>query len=188
MKIHRNSDLANQLLENEELLWVGQPKKGLVLRKGDYILLGWNLGMLALAFTMFASQFATIGGTGYLFPVFILAFVLIAISLHFIADAVRRQHAIYGLTNQRVIIQTGNAIKKLETVALNSLPGLELTERKDGSGTITFFEKNASNYWGYSRVLRQMMPANSHRQILPAFDLIPNVKNVYNKILELKQH
>ena len=56
----------------------------------------------------------------------------------FVADAMARERTYYALTTQRAVILTGLFAQRTVTLELRTVMGIDLDERRDGSGTVTF--------------------------------------------------
>lgn len=162
------------------MLWSGEPKRGIVFRPEDTYLI--PMGLAGVAFGIYwMRQVMTIGAPGF-FPVFgvitLMSTTYIAVG-RFFYDAWRRARTAYGLTNDRVIIATSGLNAKVQSLNLQALPQIILTERPDGSGTIAFgIEPPSRNRsWG------QLTGIPS----VPSFELIPSAKQVYNAVRDARQ-
>ncbi len=70
-----------------------------------------------------------------------IPFVLVGLYIvlgRFIVDAMNRAKTFYGVTNERIIIITGLFFREVKSLNLRTLTDVSLSERGDGSGTITF--------------------------------------------------
>ena len=83
---------------------------------------------------------------------------------------------VYAVTDQRILIVTTWWNKEVKSVSLKPLPEISLTEKADGSGTITFGPQLP-----YSRMMGGGWPGASKRAA-PAFELIDRVRSVYEII------
>ncbi len=139
------SILSSQLDSGERLLWAGQPRGGIRLRGQDAFLIPFSLlwGGFAIFWEIMALTMTAKapGPIGVIFPLFGLPFVLVGLYLifgRFIIDAKTRERTYYGLTNERIIIVSGLFSRQTKSLQLRTLTDVSLTERVDGSGTITF--------------------------------------------------
>ena len=82
-----------------------------------------------------------------------------------------RARTAYGLTTERVLISTAGFAPSLKSLDLQTLPTIMLTERPDGSGTITFGPVQEQFRWARRGTIQP-----------PAFDSIPGAKAVYEQI------
>ena len=178
------SQIATHLDPGERLLWSGQPRGGVRLRGQDVFLIPFSL--LWGGFAIFWEVMATWSVSkshqpvAYFFPLFGLPFVAIGLYIifgRFYVDALQRERTFYGVTNDRIIILSGLFSRQSKSLQLRTLTDVSLTERSDGSGTITFGPVSwlGANLWGNAW-------PNFHRNVPPAFDLIDNAKQVYNII------
>ena len=83
----------------------------------------------------------------------------------------------YGITNQRVIIKSGIFNRELKSLNIKTLSDVSISEKDDGSGTITF---------GPTDSRFAMMSGTSWPGVKqgPQFEFIEDAKNVYNIILK----
>jgi hypothetical protein len=108
---------------------------------------------------------------------------------------------VYGLTDRRAIIVTGlfggdltpsigalTALaaglgrRKVKSLDLRTMTDVSMTERSDGSGTITFGAQNQTSYLAGSG-----WPGAGNSAATPTFDLVENVKSVYELIRGAQQ-
>jgi hypothetical protein len=162
----------------ERQLWVGAPRRGIVFRGSDIFLIPFSLLWAGFAVFWEASVLRT-GAPGP-FAFFGVPFVLIGLYMtvgRFIADAWRRNRTSYVLSTDRVIIQSGGSVKSL---ALRTLSDLTVTERRDGTGTITF----GAVSFPMALYAGTLWPGVTQP---PALELIPNARAVYTQIREAQQ-
>lgn len=166
---------AFDLERGERQLWTGAPKQGLVLRAADAFLIPFSFLWAGFAVYWEVSVLRT-SAPGFLalsgIP-FVAAGAYISVGRFFV-DSWRRAHTSYGLTSERVIIRSRTSMKSLN---LRTLSDITLTERGDGSGTITF---------GPSVFPMAMLAGASWPGVpqVPAFEQIPDARKVYAQIRE----
>ena len=174
--------LSQHLDPGERLLWSGQPRRGIRLRGQDVFLIPFSIlwGGFAIFWEYMAVTHApkASGPIGVAFPLFGLPFV--AVGLYFIfgrffVDAYSRARTFYGVTSERIIIVSGLFSQQTKSLQLRTLSDVSLTQRSDGSGTITF---------GPTHMMNSFFPAGAWpgagRYAPPSFDLIERVKEVYD--------
>jgi hypothetical protein len=195
--------IARELEAGESLLWAGQPRKGIVLRSSDVFQIPFSIlrgGFAIFWETSVLSQARKDGNAMSLFlALWGVPFVLVGLYLiffRFIVDARRREHTCYGLTDRRAIIVTGLfeselapslktvtslaaglGRRKVKSLDLRTMTDVSMNERPDGSGTITFGTQNQSSYLAGSG-----WPGTGGNAATPSFDLVENVKSVYELI------
>jgi hypothetical protein len=162
---------------DERVLWTGQPKQGFLLRPAD---------ALAIPFSLFWTGFIVfweIGvsrGNGNLFmELWGIPFILIGAHMlvgRFFVDKWQRARTIYGLTNQRVIIVSTFLRRSIKSLSLRTLADVSLTERPDGSGTITL--GSAVGRWPNRGLQLPGMSAG----MIPTLEQIPNARTVFDQI------
>jgi hypothetical protein len=167
-------ELKDYLMPNERLLWAGKPVQGLRLQKSDWFMVPFSL--IWCCFSIFWIFGASLGG-GY-FGLFGIPFVLVGLYLvfgRFFYDSFLRKSAIYGVSNQRILIKEGVLSNELLSLDLKNLPALHLIQFDNGGGTITFGEDITT---GYGK--------RAQTQQAPKFDAIEEVSSVYQLILSQK--
>jgi len=170
--------LHSQLAPNEQLLWFGQPRSGIVLRASDVFVIPFSL--LWGGFAIFWEVGVLTSGAPIFFMLWGIPFVVIGLYMifgRFIIDAKQRSKTFYGVTNERVIIVSVLFGKKIKSLDLRTLSEISLDEKSDGSGTITFGSPPAGYLWvGSTR-----FPGRG-QQSTPSFEMIQNAKNVYEMV------
>jgi len=178
------SILSPQLDSGERLLWSGQPRGGIRLRRQDALLIPFSLlwGGFAIfwEFTALTATSKAPGSVALVFPLFGLPFVVVGLYLifgRFIVDAKVRARTFDGVTNERIIIISGLFTQQTKSLQLRTLSDVSLTQRPDGSGTILF---------GSAPFMGGFFPRGSWpgagRYAPPSFDLIDRSKEVYEII------
>lgn len=168
-------ELRAQLEPGERLLWSGFPRQGVTLRGQDMFMVPFSLmwGGFAIFWEYMAFQ-----DDG---PIFMklwgIPFVLVGLWMifgRFFTDAWTRARTVYGVTSRRVLIINGLARRQVRSLQLLGLAELNNSEQADGSGTITF---GAGPAWTAVRGWPM-----SNQYLPPAFDGIPNVRDVLQTI------
>ena len=170
-------DLQPELIAGERLLWTGKPKTGIVFRISDAAYIPFSI--LWFAFAIFWEFGASRGG-GAFFMIWGIPFILIGFYMaigRFFYDALLRKNTIYGVTDNRVIIKSGVINSTTDSFNINALQNLGLDEKRDGSGSIKL-DANSSGFTGIP--IRNFQQNNQTPQI----EFIPNVRSVYNLILQ----
>ena len=170
--------VQSQLGPNEQLLWFGQPRSGITFRASDIFMVPFSL--LWGGFAIFWETAVVTSDGPFFFKLWGIPFVIVGLYMifgRFIIDAKQRDKTCYGVTNERVIIVSGLFSKKVKSLNLRTLSDISIDEKSDGSGTITFGPSHPASQW-YSGA---RFPGGS-QQFAPAFEMIPNAKNVYEMI------
>lgn len=171
-------ELEKYLDHEEKLLWAGQPLQGVRLRPQDALLIPFSIMWGGFAIFWEVSVIAI--GAGVFFALWGVPFVLIGLYFmigRFWGDAWQRARTVYGVTDNRVIIRSGLFSDSLTSLALDTLADVRLTERKDGSGTISFGPTNPWYPWGGIPGWPGMGRYQS-----PKFDMIPDARDVFNLV------
>jgi hypothetical protein len=148
-------ELQPDLLPDEHLLWSGRPRGGLLLRPSDALAIPFSL--MWCGFAVFWEASVLKSNSPFFFGLWGIPFVAIGLYMvfgRFVVDAYRRARTFYGVTNQRVLIKQVGPGGRLRSLSLRSLPEINVSERSDGGGRISFgaqglaaWNRNAS-WWG----------------------------------------
>ncbi|MBM4046632.1 MAG: hypothetical protein FJ279_16095 [Planctomycetes bacterium] len=174
--------IESVMVSGERLLWSGQPKGGIQFRAADALLIPF--GLVFCGFAIFWEVLALMatakarGPIAIAFPLFGVPFVLLGLYIvfgRFIVEAKRRERTFYGVTNERAIIISGLLSQSTKSLNLRTLSDITLSERSDGSGSITFGPTHPFG-WPFQGT---SWPGGS-QYTSPCFDLIPNAREVYD--------
>ena len=167
----------------ERQLWSGAPRRGLVLRASDALLIPFSLLWGGFAVFWEASVLGQGGPT--FFAIWGVPFVLMGLYItvgRFFLDAAQRARTVYAVTSERILIEVGRLgpfAGSTKSLPLRTLSEVQLRERGNGSGTITF----GPQPFGVSAV-GNSWPGGPR---VPAFDLIPDARRVYDIIREAQR-
>jgi len=173
------SELREHLGRDENLLWSEKPKSGIVFRIADIFMIPFSI--LWCGFAIFWVIMAYQGGG--IFALFGVPFVIIGLIFvfgRFIIDSKQRENTVYGLTENRILIKSGVFSKNIKSLNIKTLSDIELSEKGDGTGTISIGPKNPFMVWGSGMNWWPGMKMN------PQLEMIPNARKVYNQIIEIQ--
>jgi hypothetical protein len=131
--------ICGELGPDEQLLWAGRPRQGLVLRGADTFLIPFSL--MWGGFAIFWETMVVLGGAPWFFALWGVPFVLVGLHLmigRFFVDAWQRDKTFYGVTSERVIIISGVFSRQVKSLNVDTLTDVSLSERANGKGTIIF--------------------------------------------------
>lgn len=171
--------LQKEVGKGERVIWAERPKQGLIFRSSDGCLIPFSLAWGGFAIfweTMVITMDAPI-----FMAIFGIPFVVIGLYLivgRFFHDKYIRKKMIYGLTEKQIIIKRGDNTRFVDLTALTDI---QITEKKNGSGSILFNSKYDNRNNKNSSSL-SFAPLGSGL----SFEAIPNVRYVYNQIEELR--
>lgn len=171
--------IRGELSAGEQVLWAGQPRQGVVMRGSDMFAIPFSVLWAGFAVFWMASAINT--GAPAAFVLFGVPFVLVGVYIvfgRFFVEARQRVNTFYAVTSQRVIIVSGLFDRKVKSLSLKTLSDLSLSQRPDGSGTITFGAQHpfATMFGGMSS-----WPGAGQYQG-PRLDLVPQAREVYEII------
>jgi hypothetical protein len=173
-------ELNSALSPGEKLVWTGRPRKGIVLRGSDVFLIPFSL--FWAGFAIFWETMVLRSGVWFM-ALFGIPFICIGIYItigRFFLDARRRANTVYGITEGRIIIKSGLFNKGINSLNLRTLSDITFTQKAGGSGTIILGAVNAR----YARMQGMAWPGVVQT---PSLELIDDVKQVYDKIIELQR-
>jgi hypothetical protein len=175
--------IQSELGTNEKLFWSGQPRRGIVFRGADVFWIPFSLipGAIAVFWVL------TILSVG-IHPVIVFGFPFFLMGLYltfgrFIMDAATRAKTYYGVTNERIIIISGLFSRKIKSLNLRTLSDVSMDQKQNGTGTITFgpIHPGAAAWGGMN------WGAGAYGMLTPAFEMIPEVKSVYDVIRDAQK-
>jgi hypothetical protein len=173
--------LTRELGADERLLWSGRPKQGLMFRPSDLFLVPFSI--LWCGFAIFWEATVITSDAPLFFKLWGVPFVLVGLYMvfgRFIADSSERRRTVYGLTNERVIIISGLFKRTVKSLNLRTLSDASLTERADGSGTITLGPSGGYAWFGSSW-------PGSRQAAPPALEGIDNARTVYGQLRQAQK-
>jgi hypothetical protein len=171
------------LFAGERILWSGQPKQGLALSGRDTFLIPFSLmwGGFAIfwnAIVWLAPFDTNAAGThDWLFKLWGLPFLIAGLYLiggRFFHDARIRKKLFYAVTDQRILVLRGRKITSLD---IKRLPRLELSEHRDGTGSLAFEANNIP--WGGMNGFSWWLPSLGNST---NFFRVQNPRKVYELI------
>ena len=170
--------IEQQLDPGERLLWAGQPRSGIRFRPQDVFLIPFSI--LWCGFVIFWEVSVIRSNAPFFFMLWGIPFVCAGLFIvfgRFFFDSYNREHTAYGVTSERILIVSGIFTQQIKSLQIRTLADMSLTQRSDGSGTIAF---------GPTHYMSSLFPAGAWpgtgRYAPPSFDLLDNVKEVYDII------
>jgi hypothetical protein len=131
--------LRDRLEPGERLLWNGQPNPRMYMFRGGWLLLPFSI--LWFGFAIFWEATVILSGAPILFWLWGVPFLLIGFYMtvgRFWMAAREAARTFYGVTNRRILIESGVFNRQFVSIDLFTLPYLQLTEQGNGRGTVTF--------------------------------------------------
>jgi hypothetical protein len=176
-------EINSELTGSENLLWSGQPRKGILFRSSDIFLIPFSL--LWCGFAFFWEYNVVTGGAPFFFMLWGVPFVVVGLYIvfgRFFVEAKQREKTVYGLTSERIIIVSGLLSRKVKSLSIKNLSESSLSEKHDHSGTINFGSVNPLH-----SMFGGMSWPGMGQNISPSFDMIENAKSVHEMILRVQK-
>jgi len=173
------AELREHLEENESLIWTGKPKSGIVFRTSDIFLIPFSVLWCGFAI-VWVTMAAKAGGLFALFGVPFVIIGLIFVFGRFIIDAKQRENTVYGITENRILIKSGVFSSNIKSLNIKTLSDIELSEKGDGTGTISIGPKNPFMVWGSGMSWWTGMKMN------PQLEMIRSARKVYSQIIRIQ--
>jgi hypothetical protein len=175
------TELSSTLHAGEKLVWAGKPKKGILFSSTDIILIPFSMLWGGFAIAM---EILVIIAHVWIAIILIFPFVVVGLQLmigRFFFDARKRARTIYGLTRDRLIIKTGEGEQAVKSMPIASMSDMTLDLKKDGTGSIQF---------GLGEFMSVKMSGSdmAGKQFITSVDRIYDVRELYDKIIELQRH
>ncbi len=164
--------------ENEEVLWQGVPRQGILFRDLDILAIPMSIMLFGFSIILdFAIIHYKVGFAILSFAILLNILFLYLGVFRFIINARRRKNQAYILTNKRIIVSQKNRSGiKYKTLPYRNIEGLEITNEKDGYGFITFGNINPVLPWLFGGYV-----LNGDK--LYGLELVPNAAKVHEIIL-----
>jgi hypothetical protein len=170
----------------EHVLWAGEPRKGLLLRRSDLWFVPFTSAWAG--FAVFWTISATSGGAPPFFTIWGCLFIAIGCYLvvgRFFADAWQRKDTFYVLTDQRLVVRSGRRSRSELSTPLSQLGAIEFAGQSGGRGTIRYGTTASRQPLG-SFELPPGWPGASRYQ-RPMLDSISNARDVYDQVVAAVQ-
>ena len=173
--------LKPNLSSGEKLIWTGKPKTGIVFRSSDAFMIPFSLLWGGFALFWESSVIAT--RAPFFFKLWGIPLILVGLYLtigRLFVDAKKRENTIYGITPDRIIIESGIFSRDIQSLNIRTLSDITVNQKADNSGTITLGPTDIR----YSMMQGMEWPGAKQP---PRLEFIDDVKSVYDKIIELQR-
>lgn len=172
------NELKIALGSNENILWTGRPPGGIIFRASDIFSIPFSI--LWFGFAIFWEGSVITGDAPLLFRLWGIPFLCVGLYIsigRFFIDSYKRKNTIYAITPERIMIKSGIFSSEINSISIPTLSGVTFTTKADGSGSIILGPENDR----YGRMQGIDWPGVKQT---PRLDSIPDVKGVYNIIME----
>jgi hypothetical protein len=168
--------IESQLGAGEQVLWRGEPRKGLLLRPYDAYMIPFSLFWAGFAVYWEASVIKEKWGFGELWGIPFVALGAYITVGRFFYDTYKRSKTQYAVTNQRILILCDGIRPETRSLDLRSLGEISLSLGHGDFGTISFGAPlPGANSWA---------AANDYR---PKFEMIERTHAVHDLILDARR-
>lgn len=174
--------ISPHLESGESIIWTGRPRQGIIFRASDTWLVPFSL--IWCGFAIFWAYSAMVSNSPLFFKLIGISFVLMGVNFvvgRFLLDAKKRTSIYYGITNRRILIVFAGRTKHFKSLNLQTLTDISFLESANGRGTITF---GSIDRW---EEMQELQWAGFSNRLMPRFEQIENVKDVYTKIFEAQK-
>ncbi len=184
VKKMKNTDpfmaIEKEVGPDERLIWKGRPRSGIMFSSSDIIAIPFSL--MWGGFVFFWEYSVLTGDTPLVAKLWGIPFVIVGIYMiigRFYYDAYRRGRTFYGITDKAVLFSFDSG-KHSVRLAVNQIPRLSVSERKNGVGTISLEQHDKkqepeANWFGQRKSSQSM------------FENIDNVREVYEIIRKVQR-
>jgi hypothetical protein len=176
------SEIAGYLKAGEIIKWIGQPIGGLRVRDVDMIIIPNTI--ILLGFGCILSVTTIHYHADFIFIFFGFSITLLGIYLifpRFFLEKLKREATYYCITSQRVLILSGRRKRKFQSLPLQAITTMQITDEKNDEGYISFGENNALFSWLLGRFF-------SASETIPGFDKIKNVSMVFEILVQAREN
>lgn len=173
--------ISRELANGETILWLGEPRQGIMFSIWDILMI--PLWLFSLAFSL-ALAYGFIDQGKFFFGVFCILMALVFVYLlvgHLVLDAKKRKNTFYSVTTRRVIIADGITRQKVRSVYPNSYSVITMEQESKGRGSIYFGKENP-----VQKIVRVFLSTPPKESDLPKLKHIKDAERVYKLIQGLR--
>lgn len=166
----------NRLKEDEQIIWCGKPKDGILVKHADLILI--PMSVILMGFALIFDYVLIRYNAPFIFVSIGIVLTLTGIYFLFIrfyTDKARRKNIFYCLTTKRILMLSGRKHNNLKELPLRDIIQLEKSEDKDGSGFILFGFTNPLFPWLFGTI-------STSNEKISGLESLTDVNDVYEKI------
>ena len=176
------AEFTGYLREDEQLLWSGKPKLGILFRSSDL----FQVPFAAVWLYLVVNDFIMTEQGSFPTKIEPMLLLFVAVGLYmlierFIHEMIQRQYSYYAVTNQRVMVKSGVFTSQVQSTGLRSIVSIQLKERRSGQGSLTF--ETVSNL-----ARKGLLNNKSNTQAAPlSFYKIADARQVFALITQAQQ-
>ncbi len=169
----------SELLDGEEILWMGQGDKWKLFVGADLFMIPFSLFWCGFVAMFWMNGFPNL---------FILPHTLIGLYMlfgRFFVKFWRKQHTYYAVTNHRLMILSQSFGQHLLTYDVSKLPSLRKSIGMNGVGSIIFGVEPEYRWWQRKQYNMSNTGSEMFGYSLPGFYYIHDADEVYRMIAQM---
>jgi hypothetical protein len=182
-----NPEIEQEIQEDEQLLWTGSPKRGIMFRWVDVFMIPYSVlvlwGGIQAVSPMLSMEirrldlYDVLSLLPNMTPMFYGLYLLVG---RYLVDALQRRNITYVVTNQRTIILSRFLFfRKVETIFLSDYLKVSFKERRSGIGTITFSQRRAKR----GETAKLIVFGVPQERTIPTLEAVEQAHEVYDIII-----
>ncbi len=182
------SIFQNDLLDGEEILWLGQPDVKKVFSKADIFLIPFSLLLVGFVWVAIRLSHDINPGDDRLYKFVSLLCApagLYMILGRFLFKAWLKRKSYYAVTNKRIFILTTIFRRNLQTLQFNALPAISESVNAAGFGTVRFDSAAGFNVL-FLNTGMEFLGGYNYLAVPPAFYDIPDAHHVFQLVSNLQ--
>ncbi|MBU7031028.1 MAG: hypothetical protein HXS53_00730 [Theionarchaea archaeon] len=183
MEYHVVEIFDKELLDNERILWAGQPYPWSIFNRMDFFIIPFSLIFGGIACIM-GLLFLRPGGPFSIIGLFLLIIAGYFVIGRFFYKFWKKKRTYYAVTNKRILIKTHTLMKKSQVAYIDTLPAINKTIGFGKRGTLTFGNRPFYNSMYANTGLDFLM--GFYGEDVPSFYDIEDVETVYRLVNTLR--
>lgn len=187
-----HNQFKEDLLENEQIRWAGQPATKTYLQGFDVFIIPFAIIWTGMSLFFLYQSFQTYDETGFSFSmisnIIFVAIGFILLFARFVWLENTKKNTFYVVTDKRVLLITKKGgSKRVRAEFIKNLSSINKKIRRNGVGTIIFGKESLSNKYGNSTMLGGTMGGtyDFYGPTYPAFFDIPDAERVYGIVYDI---
>lgn len=172
-----------ELLDDERILWMGQPYPWSIFNRMDFFIIPFSLIFGGITFIM-GFFFFRAGGIFSIIGVIFMAIAFYFVIGRFFYKFLKKKRTYYAVTNKRILIKTHLFMNKLQSAYIDTIPSINKSTGFGRRGTLTFGNRPFYNSLYANTGLDFLM--GFYGEDVPTFYDIEDIETVYNIVNRLR--